>query len=418
MALNWVRLGRAPGHGNGAKGRLTDWLHGWFDLVFILPPHLIFSHLYSLVWLRGREHCVCVCAHSVSISVHMCFYIRIWISDCGSPWLFIGFQHVSLCRRSSSLRLLLILWRAHVILNRCSCSVWKQCCYTATPKLSSVFEHSWKKTSASALPFENCSLMNKTHIATPVHFAPFLLFSFPFLFSFSLLGTPPSVNLGKLRGTPPCFFCFFFMCKANGLSWLVMKLNALTGSCMYGNENQSRAVRLQVLFVVAVKLECFIFGKVSCWCMCVRACSYSSACACVRMNRSSGLWCSWKSEGRCRSIGCLCMTLMNTLIGPHEDRPDCDRLICVYCALWLDERGHDDGCHPLWQGCRVFSEMCYLMKCSSMLVDRNILNRARTMSPIYPSITVRHLYSVNYISIWALFLFWLLSKLLVLKFLP
>lgn len=61
-----------------------------------------------------------------------------------------------------------------------------------------------------------------------------------------------------------------------------------------------------------------------------------------------------KSEGRCRSIGWLCMTLMNTLIGPHEDGSDCDRLIGVYCAVWLDERGHDDGCLPLWQGRRGF----------------------------------------------------------------
>lgn len=83
-----------------------------------------------------------------------------------------------------------------------------------------------------------------------------------------------------------------------------------------------------------------------------------------------------KSEGRCCWIGRLCMTLMNTLIDSHEDRPNCDRLIGVYCALWLDERGHDDGCLPLWQGRRVFSEKCYLLK----PVDRNILNRAQIVS--------------------------------------
>lgn len=80
MALGWVRLGGAPGHGNGAKGRLTDWLHGWFDLVFTLPPHLIFPHLYSTVWLRQWEHCVYVACARAFASVctqwiHMCAYV-------------------------------------------------------------------------------------------------------------------------------------------------------------------------------------------------------------------------------------------------------------------------------------------------------------------------------------------------------
>lgn len=38
-ALVWIRLGGAPGHGDGSMGRLTDRQHGWFDLVFTF--HLI-----------------------------------------------------------------------------------------------------------------------------------------------------------------------------------------------------------------------------------------------------------------------------------------------------------------------------------------------------------------------------------------
>lgn len=54
--------------------------------------------------------------------------------------------------------------------------------YTSTPKLSSVFYHSPPK-SATILPFENCSLMNKTHNATSLflpsfsHFLPLFLLS-------------------------------------------------------------------------------------------------------------------------------------------------------------------------------------------------------------------------------------------------
>lgn len=152
-------------------------------------------------------------------------------------------------------------------------------------------------------------------------------------------------------------------------------------------------------------------------CVCVRVSVPRLKRACVQMNRSSILPCFWKSEGRCCSIGRLCMTLMNTLIGPHEDRPDRDRLICIYCALWLDERRHGDGCLPLWQGLSVFAEMCYLMKCSSKPVDRNILKGEQMMSStVYH---MRHLYYDKYISIWAFFaVFWLLNKLPLLKFQP
>lgn len=129
---------------------------------------------------------------------------------------------------------------------------------------------------------------------------------------------------------------------ANELFWMVLKLDVLTDSWMYGNFRLLELFSFKFLCAVAVKLECFIFGKVRCWRMSV--CAYACVSvllllpACVRLNRSSSLPCFWKSEGRCCSIGRLCMTLMNTLIGPHEDRPDRDRLICVYCALWLDER--------------------------------------------------------------------------------
>lgn len=124
---------------------------------------------------------------------------------------------------------------------------------------------------------------------------------------------------------------------ANELFWMVLKLNVLTGSWMYGNFRLLELFSFKFLCAVAVKLECFIFGKVRCWRMGVWACCYFCLHACdwieARAYRAFE-----NREGRCCSISRLCMTLMNTLIGPHEDRPDRDRLICVYCALWLDER--------------------------------------------------------------------------------
>lgn len=82
-ALGWVTLGRAPGHENGPKGRLTDWLHGWFELVFTLPPHFIFSSVSkSLSEGIGVSACVRACVEY--ICVHVCFYIMVWINDCGS----------------------------------------------------------------------------------------------------------------------------------------------------------------------------------------------------------------------------------------------------------------------------------------------------------------------------------------------
>lgn len=145
-------------------------------------------------------------------------------------------------------------------------------------------------------------------------------------------------------------------------------------------------------------------------CVCEHANTYTCVHACEWLNTSSGLQCLWKPEGKFCSISWLCMMLMNTLIGPHEDRPDCDRPSCVYCVFWLDERGHDDGCLPLWQGRHVSSEMCYLMKCSSKLVDRNNLNTAHMMSlTVYHTETSIHVYF--YRSIFTMFSF--LSKLTV-----
>lgn len=43
--------------------------YGWFELVFTLPPHFIFSHLCVRVWLRGWERLVeCAC----KMQTYMC----------------------------------------------------------------------------------------------------------------------------------------------------------------------------------------------------------------------------------------------------------------------------------------------------------------------------------------------------------
>lgn len=149
--------------------------------------------------------------------------------------------------------------------------------------------------------------------------------------------------------------------------------SVMRGSCMYGGCRLLEPLGFESFFAV-VKSGVFRFlGKVSCWCMTVCVCASVHACEWIGAPAYGAFE---KSEGRCCWNGRLCMTLMNTLIDPHEDRPHCDGLIGVYCALWLDERGHDDGCLPLWQGRRVFSEKCYLIK----PVDRNILNRAQIVS--------------------------------------
>lgn len=50
-AAQWryAAMDMAPVHGNGAKGHVTDWHHGWFDLIFTLPALSIFPHLYVRV---------------------------------------------------------------------------------------------------------------------------------------------------------------------------------------------------------------------------------------------------------------------------------------------------------------------------------------------------------------------------------
>lgn len=119
------------------------------------------------------------------------------------PWLFIGFQHVLYCHRWFSHGLMLIHWQAHVIL-KSSCSVWKQYCYTITPKLFCVFEHC-PKTNSTALPVENCLLMNKTHIATCV-FLPLFSFFVSFTALFLTVWDTTLCEFRKTQRYPPWFF--------------------------------------------------------------------------------------------------------------------------------------------------------------------------------------------------------------------
>ncbi len=193
-ALGWVRLGRAPGHGNGAEGRLTDWLHGWFELVFTLPPHFIFSHLYLRVWLSGCE-CwervsVCVCARCIHICVHVRFYILVWINDCGSfhrnthPHSSMAFHRLPACLALPSLAL---TWApAHTLASdmwfRADVAVYESNAVIPQPPSCVVLLNTAQKQVPLLCLFENCSPMNKTHNATSLFlpsFSFFLLCSFP-----------------------------------------------------------------------------------------------------------------------------------------------------------------------------------------------------------------------------------------------
>lgn len=188
----------------------------WFGLYY--SPHFIFSHLCVRVWLRGMwvlSVCVCVRCNHTCACVLLKQGLNQWLEAFRErhirtpPWLFICFQHVSLCRCRCSHGLPLIRWRAHVILNRCSCSIWKHCCYTSKPKLPSVFED---------IPKNKCHWSawklftddQKTHTATSFLLAPPPSPS-PSLFlpSYTLCGTPLFVILGKLRGTSHTFLCIY-----------------------------------------------------------------------------------------------------------------------------------------------------------------------------------------------------------------
>ena len=150
----------------------------------------------------------------------------------------------------------------------------------------------------------------------------------------------------------------------NALFWMFWGLNVRIGSCMNG-------------FMVTIKKEFFMFSKVSCRCLFVRGSVFVLACE----------WIGFLASGAFENLKVgatrlTCSAWRWWILWLTHIKADHDWLIFFYCALWLNERWHDYGRLPLWH---VFIEMCYLIKCSLKLVDRNVLNRAQITSP-----TIRH----------------------------
>ena len=199
----------------------TPWMV-WFGLYSSTSSHFLSSVCKSL------NVCVCVCVcvcvfvcmrvHNISTCVHMCFYIRVWIPDCGS-WkehsatFIFGFSLAS----SMSCSAVLASAPAHTLASARDSeqmfphSMKAMLLYLNPSSCPAFFEHS-PKTSARALPFEKCSLINKTYNATHVFLPLFSLFfflSFPFL---SLLLTVWNTTLCEFRKShryppfPPIFF--------------------------------------------------------------------------------------------------------------------------------------------------------------------------------------------------------------------
>lgn len=168
----------------------------------------------------------------------------------------------------------------------------------ATPQNPScpVFLKTSPKTSATGL-LENCSLMTKKLTL------PHLFSSCPTPFSFSffvpaLLHSVWDTTLCDFRKAQrylPYFFMYLWLMGFSGWFWSWMYWQAL--ECMVISDLELFSFKF--LCAVAVKLECFIFGKVRCWRMSV--CAYACVSvllllpACVRLNRSSSLPCFWKS---------------------------------------------------------------------------------------------------------------------------
>lgn len=246
MVLGWVRFGRAPGHGNGAKDRLTDWLRGWFDLVFILPPHFIFFHLYKSLIERMEALSMCVCT--------MFTYVCVFTSMTGSfhrnthPHLSMAFHRLPACLALPS-----------PVCIFCSCSyigerMWQmflQCMKAILLHLKPQVVQCFFNTAQKQVP-----LVCLLKLFTDEQNSLLLLLLFPLASLFpALFLTVWDTTLCEFRKAQR--YCSdFVMCMANGLFWMVLKLNVLTGSCMYGMQT-SRDVWLQV----SIKIGMFHFWK-------------------------------------------------------------------------------------------------------------------------------------------------------------
>lgn len=214
----------------------TDNMDGLIWSLLFTSFHFLSSVCKSLTERDVSAECVSVrCSHTCAC-VLLQQGLNQWLAAFREthirtpPWLFICFQHVSLCRCRCSHGLPLIRWRAHVILNRCSCSIWKHCCYTSKPKLSSVFED---------IPKNKCHWSawklftddQKTHTATS-----FLLAPPPFSFSFFVPALLHSVwdttlcDFRKAQRYLPYFFMYLWLMSYSGWFWSWMNWQAL--ECM------------------------------------------------------------------------------------------------------------------------------------------------------------------------------------------
>lgn len=118
----------------GPTDQLTTWMV-WIRLNSSTSFHFLSSAVWEFDWGIGVCVCVRVCARACArLLLHLDLIQWLWqfSQEHWSTWLFIGFQHVLLCRRRCSHELQLTHWRAHVIL--CTCTlVRQQCCFLPKP---------------------------------------------------------------------------------------------------------------------------------------------------------------------------------------------------------------------------------------------------------------------------------------------
>lgn len=206
----WLRLdGSWPGYtwpsflAQNWSWALTDRVHGWFDLVFTLPPHLISFHLCERVCDRGGSSVkwVLLCmiflqGQSMTVAVlteiHMvCLHLR---PSMPCHWLPACLALLSLVPTCYSQQMFLQCMDVVAVTHVC-------------PKVGLVFLNTGQEQVWLFCPLENGRRVhwwiNATFLFLPSFSFPLLPpFLLRFLPSSSLFGTTPSVTLGKLRGTP------------------------------------------------------------------------------------------------------------------------------------------------------------------------------------------------------------------------
>lgn len=208
----------------------------WFGLY----SSTSFRFLTSVCKIEGggdvRTECVYVFVHNVYICVHVCFYISVRVNDFGSfhsdahPHSSMAFLRLSSMSRSA-------VAGAHMgSHSHVGERMWFWTDVPAVYKSNNVIPpplicpHFFFKQPKNKLHwFAFWELLSddqnsQCHLSL---LAPFLSFPSLFLSSFSMFGTPPLCDFRKAQRYPTD--CFYML--ANGLFWMVLNLNALTGSC-------------------------------------------------------------------------------------------------------------------------------------------------------------------------------------------